>query len=59
MGQKLNIFLIFAKEVSMMKSEKNIFQENLPVVEDMKRLLKFLKKHNYLKLQYIPYKEYD
>jgi len=43
----------------MMNSIKNIFQEKLPVVEDMKRLLKFLKKHNYRKLQYIPYKEYD
>ena len=42
-----------------MNSKKNIFQENLPVVEDMKQLLKFLKKHNYSKLQYIPHKEYD
>lgn len=42
-----------------MKSKKNIFQKNLPVVEDMKQCINFLKKNNYSKLQFIPYKEYD
>lgn len=42
-----------------MNSIKNIFEENLPVVEDMKQLLEFLKKNNYSKLQFIPCKEYD
>lgn len=42
-----------------MNSKKNIFQKKLPVVEDIKQCINFLKKHNYSKLQFIPYKEYD
>ena len=42
-----------------MNSKNDIFQENFPDVEDMKQLLEFLKKNNYSKLQFIPFKEYD
>jgi SAM-dependent methyltransferase len=42
-----------------MNSKKNIFQKKLPAVEDIKQCINFLKKYNYSKLQFAPYKEYN